>query len=154
MTMSSSPAATASSFASSRARRVAEMAALGLALGLALGFIGFGDYGELVRMFTLRDLRLFFTFGGAVAVTAIGLRLFVRAPLPKRTLHRSVPIGAALFGVGWALAGACPGIALVQLGEGTYPAALTLVGMLVGIRLYDAINARFLGWDAGGSCGR
>ena len=118
---------------STKAAQTMVRAALGLGLGLSLGFIGFGDYGELLRMFTLEDLRLYLTFGGAVAVTALGLQLFVKHPLPSRPMHRAVPIGAALFGIGWALSGACPGIALVQIGEGTMVGLVTLAGMLVGI---------------------
>jgi uncharacterized membrane protein YedE/YeeE len=137
---------------SDRAAQIAFRGALGLALGVSLGFIGFGDYGELARMFTFQDLRLYFTFGGAVLVTAIGLRLFVQQPLPTTPMHRAVPIGAALFGAGWALAGACPGIGLVQIGEGTMPAAVTFAGMLLGMRAYDYVNARWLRWGVG-SCG-
>jgi len=137
---------------SSRSVQVVVRSALGLALGISLGFIGFGDYGELSRMFTLRDIRLYLTFGGAVAVTAVGLRYFVPYSLPARPMHRAVPVGAALFGVGWALGGACPGIALVQLGEGTVAASVTLAGMFAGIRLYDWLNARWLHWGTR-SCG-
>jgi uncharacterized membrane protein YedE/YeeE len=103
-------------------------------------------------MFTFADLRLLLTFAGAVTITGIGLRFLAR-PMPSRPMHRGVVIGGALFGVGWALTGACPGIALVQLGEGTLAAAFTLGGMLLGIRAYDAVNARWLRWDAAGPCG-
>ena len=137
---------------SPRARMLAVQCAAGLALGLSLSFIGFGDYGELHRMFTFADLRLLLTFAGAVAITGIGLRLLVRAPLPRRTMHRGVVIGGMLFGAGWVLTGACPGIALVQLGEGTVAATVSLASMLAGIRAYEAVNARWLHWETG-SCG-
>jgi uncharacterized membrane protein YedE/YeeE len=128
--------------------------ATGAALGFSLGFIGFGDYGELHRMFTFADLRLFLTFAGAVVVTGLGLRFLVRSPLPSAPVHKSAVIGGACFGLGWVLTGACPGIALVQLGEGTLGAAFTLAGMLAGIRAYDAVNQRWLRWgDPDASCG-
>jgi uncharacterized protein len=133
-------------------RMVVVQCAAGLALGFSLAFIGFGDYGEVHRMFTFADLRLLLTFAGAVAVTGLGLRFLVRRPLPKRPMHRGVVIGGALFGVGWVLTGACPGIALVQLGEGTMAALVSLASMLAGIRVYDAVNERWLHWEIG-SCG-
>lgn len=103
-------------------------------------------------MFTLQDPRLYLTFAGAVVVTALGLRLLVRAPLEKTPLHRSVPIGSLLFGVGWALCGACPGIGLVGVGQGALPVAIALVGMIAGIRAFDFVNARWLRWQST-SCG-
>jgi uncharacterized membrane protein YedE/YeeE len=133
--------------------RLAVQVIAGAALGFSLGFIGFGDYGELHRMFTFADLRLFLTFAGAVVITGLGLRFLVRAPMPSRQVHKSVVVGGAFFGLGWVLTGACPGIALVQLGEGTLGAAITLAGMLLGIRACDAVNTRWLHWgDASGSC--
>ncbi|MCK6534131.1 MAG: YeeE/YedE family protein [Polyangiaceae bacterium] len=121
---------------------------LGFALGLALGFIGFGDFTEVHRMFTLQDARLYLTFAGAVGVTALGLRLFVRVPLESTRLHRSVPLGSVLFGVGWALCGACPGIGMVGVGQGALPVAVALGGMIVGIRAFDFVNARWLRWHS------
>jgi len=137
---------------SPRAKMLAVQCAAGLALGFSLSCIGFGDYGELHRMFTFADLRLLLTFVGAVAITGLGLRFLVRAPLPKQPMHRGVVMGGVLFGAGWVLTGACPGIAFVQLGEGTVAAAVSLASMLAGIRIYDAVNARWLHWEAG-SCG-
>ncbi len=131
---------------------LAVQCAAGAALGFSLALIGFGDYGELHRMFTFADLRLLLTFAGAVVITGVGLRFVVRAPLPRQPMRRGVVIGGALFGAGWVLTGACPGIALVQLGEGTVEAAVSLTSMLVGMRIYDAVNARWLHWEIG-SCG-
>ena len=48
---------------------------LGMTLGFSLSRIGFTDYGELSRMLSLRDLRLFFVFIGAVILTGIGFRV-------------------------------------------------------------------------------
>jgi uncharacterized membrane protein YedE/YeeE len=132
---------------SPRAKALAVQSAAGLALGFSLTCIGFGDYAELHAMFTFSDLRLLFTFAGAVVVVAIGLRALVPGRFPRRSIHRGTVIGAALFGLGWAISGACPGIALVQLGQGTLGALVTLGAMLAGIRGYDAVNARWLHWE-------
>ena len=114
-------------------RLLAAAAVPGLILGFSLGNIGFGDFAEVHHMFTFSDLRLFLTFCGGVAITAIGVALFRRRfSLPPRALHRGTVVGSALFGAGWALSGACPGIVLVQVGEGRLYGLLTLAGILAG----------------------
>jgi uncharacterized membrane protein YedE/YeeE len=55
--------------------------------------------------------------------------------------------GGALFGVGWALSGACPSIALVQLGEGQLGALVTLAGIFLGNLAYSAIHDRYFRWS-------
>jgi uncharacterized membrane protein YedE/YeeE len=136
----------------SRARQHALMAVFGLALGYALTRIGFGDFGEVHRLFLLQDLRLLYTFAGAVALCLPGFALlgrftrFTPRPLEKGTLP-----GGALFGLGWALTGACPAAALVQLGNGRLAAIATLTGIAAGSWLYGRIQSRWLHWDAG-SC--
>jgi hypothetical protein len=126
---------------------------LGLAFGFALSRIGFHDYAEVHRMFLLRDLRLIWTFAGAVLLCAVGVRLFLgRAAAGGGVLHRGVIPGSVLFGVGWALCGACPAIALVQLGQGQWNALWTVAGIVLGTAAYGQAHRRWLRWDVGG-CG-
>jgi len=106
----------------------------GALLGFSLSHIGFGDFGEVHRMFTFADLRLFLTFAGGVTLTALGTFWFSRRhALARRPLHRGTVVGSALFGLGWAVSGACPGIVLVQVGEGRLYGLLTLAGILGGV---------------------
>jgi uncharacterized membrane protein YedE/YeeE len=123
-------------------------AVAGLAFGASLTFIGFWDYGEVHRMFTLRDLRLLYTFAGAVALCALGFAA-LRARVPRRRLTAPMLVGAALFGLGWALTGACPAAALVQLGHGIAPASASLAGMAAGMWLFGRLRRRRPSWDAG-----
>jgi uncharacterized membrane protein YedE/YeeE len=103
-------------------------------------------------MLTFADLRLFLTFCGGVALTALVFRLVpLRRPLAPRPVHPGIVPGGVLFGVGWALTGACPAIPLVQVAEGKLWALATLAGVVVGTALYRAIHARFFRWDVG-SC--
>ena len=60
-------------------------------------------------------------------------------------------MGGVLFGAGWALTGACPSIALVQLGEGKLGALVTLVGIFAGNALYAAVHERYFRFSVG-SC--
>ena len=139
----------------SKTRENLTTAALGLTLGFVLSRIGFSSWDEVHAMFTFRDLRMFLAF--AVGVTVLGLAWLVIARTTgatwrPRRLHQGTIVGGVLFGAGWALGGACPGIALVQLGGGQLGAAVTLLGMLGGNWLYAAIHERWLRWPTEG-CG-
>ena len=123
----------------------------GLTLGFALSEAGFSDYAELHRMFTFQDPRLLLTFAGAVAVAMAGFALLCRGDiLPGRPIHRGTVPGGLLFGAGWALCGACPAIALVQIGEGRASAIATALGIGGGIFAAQAFR-RSWRWDSG-SC--
>jgi uncharacterized protein len=129
---------------------------IGFMMGLALSRIGFTNWDEVHKMFTFADLRLLFAFMGSVAVLAIGWMLIARLSSPKpvwspRLIHNGTLVGGALFGAGWALSGACPSIALVQLGEGQLGAVVTLTGIVTGNWLYSVVHQRYLNWSTG-SC--
>ena len=49
-------------------------------------------------------------------------------------------IGSTLFGVGWGLAGICPGPALVLLGTGTLKSVIFVVALLMGMALFELIG--------------
>jgi uncharacterized membrane protein YedE/YeeE len=122
----------------------------GLALGLVLGQAGFTDYGEIRRMFLLEDGRLLATYLGGVGVAGLGFAL-VRArlpPLPRRPVHAGTIPGGLLFGAGWALTGGCPGVLLVQLGEGKAAALATGLGVVAGTWLCQRFRER-VRWDTG-----
>ncbi|GDY32643.1 YeeE/YedE thiosulfate transporter family protein [Gandjariella thermophila] len=123
----------------------------GLALGYTVANIGFGDYGELNRMFTFQDLRMFLAFAGAVVIIAVAFALLRVRRTPGR-IHAGVIPGAVLFGTGWAISGGCPAIPIVQVASGYLPALVTIAGVVVGIRLCRWANARYFHLDRG-SCG-
>lgn len=124
---------------------------VGLALGFALSFIGFSRYDEVRSMFLFEDLRLLLTFLGAVVLSAVVFALS-KVPKSQEPFTKGLLPGGLLFGAGWALTGACPSIALVQLGEGYLPALFTVLGIVVGVWLHQKVRARLPGWTSGG-CG-
>lgn len=85
---------------------------------------------------------LVFVLCGAVGVTAIAFRFVLRQsrPVLDDTFHlprtqqidRRLILGAAIFGMGWGLAGYCPGPALVTLGAGLREAWYFVPAMLAG----------------------
>ncbi len=134
------------------APRLPLLALAGITLGATLHLTGFSSFDAVHRMFVLTDLRLLYTFGGAVAILAPLLPLLTRnVQFARKPFHPRVIIGSLIFGTGWALTGACPAVALVQIGEAKWPALLTLAGMIAGTFLFGLVNGRYLKWDSG-SC--
>lgn len=123
----------------------------GLTLGFVVSNIGFGDYAELNRMFTFQDLRMLFSFAGAVGIIVVMFALLRVRKTPGR-IHAGVVPGAILFGIGWAISGGCPAIPIIQLAGGYLPALITIVGVVVGVRLCRWANGKYFHLDRG-SCG-
>lgn len=88
------------------------------------------------------DPSLAFVMGGAVTVTALAFRFILHRPVPfygerfhlptLTQVDRKLLVGAALFGIGWGLAGYCPGPALATVLSGNSEAWLFVPAMLVG----------------------
>ena len=128
---------------------------IGLMLGATLAKVGFADYDQVFSMFTFSDLRMLITFmlaTGLAAVVFYVLKLSTQFELDQKHYHPGTVLGSVIFGAGWFFCGACPAIILVQLGQGKIIALISLIGMLVGIRLYRLMHARYFLWDTG-SCG-
>lgn len=126
------------------------LSAIGMCMGFALSRIGFSSWDEVHAMFTFADLRLVLAFMTAVALLVPTWRLVHRltgATWSPRKLHRGTLGGGLLFGLGWAVSGACPAIALVQLGEGQLGALLTLAGIFLGNFAYSLVHDRFFRWS-------
>ena len=131
-----------------------------LLLGTVFGFIlsrsGAADYGFIQGMFLFTELQLYGVIGVAVIVAAPGIWLIKRrgrtifgrpVKIELKALHRGNVVGGVLFGVGWSLAGMCPGPILVNIGEGKVYALAALAGALAGAGLlgsfYPAVQRSF-----------
>jgi uncharacterized membrane protein YedE/YeeE len=60
----------------------------------------------------------------------------------NRTIDARLVVGSVLFGVGWGLAGFCPGPALVALGAGYAKAAVFVAAMLAGMAAFAYLDSR------------
>jgi hypothetical protein len=138
---------------SARLRSHVTAGAFGLALGFVISAAGFSDWGEVHRMFSLGlfaegptagNLRLLLAFAGAVAVSMTGFWLLARRDqIPVKPIRTGTISGALAFGAGWAITGACPAAALVQVGEGKLAALATLCGILGGAWIHEKARRRF-----------
>lgn len=124
----------------------------GLLFGFILSRVGATQYDTIANMFLLRDFHLMGVIALAILVAGVGMALFRRyqvkapdgaplkiAPKPRKPGNL---LGGLLFGAGWALAGACPGTALAQLGEGSLVGLFTVLGIFLGTMLYRRVGAR------------
>jgi uncharacterized membrane protein YedE/YeeE len=59
-----------------------------------------------------------------------------------KAYHKGFIFGGAVFGIGWAITGACPGPIFAQIGTGAYPALFTLAGAICGSLLYHFNRSR------------
>ena len=127
----------------------------GLVFGIGLLLSGMANPAKVQGFLDLAgrwDPSLALVMGGAIAIGLIGFRLAhlkSRAllggamHLPKaRELDKPLVLGSLTFGIGWGLAGFCPGPALVSLGTGEVKAVVFVVAMLAGMGLFELLQRR------------
>ncbi len=119
---------------------------IGLVFGVGISISGMANPAKVLNFFDVAgtwDPSLMFVMGGAVIVTFVGYRLAFRraAPLaaPKFELptRRDIDLplvgGSAVFGIGWGIAGFCPGGALPALGTGKVEVAIFVAALIGGM---------------------
>lgn len=125
----------------------------GALFGLGLAMSGMTDPRRVLGFLDLFgefDPTLAFVLGGAVATTTLLFRFVLRRGSPVladtfqlsnlKEVDRKLLGGAALFGIGWGIAGYCPGPALAGLGIGSIEALWFIPAMLAGILLHRVVN--------------
>lgn len=125
----------------------------GLVFGIGLIASGMTNPAKVKGFLDLAgawDPSLGLVMGGAIAVASGAFALArrrerswtgQRMELPRATVIDARLLGGGvLFGVGWGLAGYCPGPALVALGGGSGSAALFVAAMLAGLVLHDTLH--------------
>lgn len=124
--------------------------AAGLIFGLGLIASGMTDPSKVLGFLDLAgtwDPSLAFVMAGAISIGAIAfgiargwsaslLGLKMRIPT-ARHLDRRLIGGSVLFGIGWGIAGLCPGPALVTVGMGETGGVLFFAAMLAGMGLFE-----------------
>ena len=132
--------------------RIAEFV-VGLIFGIGLILAGMTDPGKVIGFLDLSgswDPSLALVMGGAICVgffafavartrTTAFLGGAMHLPKPGQ-VDRKLVAGSLMFGVGWALAGFCPGPALVSVGAGHWQAAVFVLAMVVGMLALDWLS--------------
>ena len=127
----------------------------GLVFGLGLIVSGMANPAKVIGFLDLAgrwDPSLALVMAGAIAVGAIAFALartrsasFLDAPMRLPTdkqIDRRLLAGALVFGVGWGIAGFCPGPALVAIGMGSAKAVVFVVAMLAGMGIFQIAKKR------------
>ncbi|SDN30498.1 DUF6691 family protein [Polaromonas sp. JS666] len=127
----------------------------GLVFGLGLIVSGMANPAKVLGFLDLAgswDPSLAFVMAGAIAVGFFAFLLAkkrrlsllgaeMKLPAAGR-IDRRLMAGSLLFGVGWGLAGFCPGPGLVALGMGEPKAAVFVLAMLAGMATFELIERR------------
>ncbi|KZY28846.1 hypothetical protein A3754_06115 [Alcanivorax sp. HI0083] len=129
--------------------------AAGLIFGLGLLLAGMANPAKVLAFLDITgnwDPSLALVMGGAIAVSAIGFYLTRQRSAPlfgdsfqvptNRKLDKRLVLGALGFGVGWGLAGFCPGPALVALGTGSLKAVVFVAAMLIGMMIFEMLERK------------
>ena len=127
---------------------------IGLVFGVGIAISGMANPTKVLNFFDLAgtwDPSLAFVMGGALIVTFIGYRFVLKRPAPllsvsfqlptRRDLDMPLIAGSAVFGVGWGIAGFCPGGALPALGTGRMEVFAFVAALLVGIFAAKVLQA-------------
>jgi uncharacterized membrane protein YedE/YeeE len=127
--------------------------AAGALFGVGLAMSGMTDPRRVLGFLDVAgdfDPALLFVLGGAVATTMLLFRFVLRRGSPVLAprfqlpgvarVDRKLLGGAALFGIGWGIAGYCPGPALAGLGIASVEALWFVPAMLAGMLLHRLVN--------------
>lgn len=127
----------------------------GLVFGLGLIVSGMANPAKVLGFLDLAgdwDPSLALVMGGAIAVGLFAFRVaekrsrsLLGAPMKlpgSGRIDRRLVAGSILFGMGWGLAGFCPGPGLVALGMGEPKAAVFVIAMLAGMALFELVEKR------------
>lgn len=101
-------------------------------------FQSFHMYG-VIGSAVITGMILFYFFNKGSIKTYLGKQIEIEPK--KKGIYRNI-IGGIIFGLGWALAGACPGPMFILLGKGALAIGIVIIGGLIGAFLYHAIKSR------------
>lgn len=125
----------------------------GLVFGIGLIVSGMADPSKVLGFLDLVGLwdpSLGFVMAGAIGIGLVAFAIakrrtqsFLGAPMKlpdARGIDRRLVGGSLLFGVGWGVAGFCPGPALVAVGMGEAKAIIFVAAMLVGMGIFELME--------------
>ncbi|WP_313114994.1 DUF6691 family protein [Aequorivita sediminis] len=126
-----------------------------LIVGIFFGIIMFkseaASWFRIYEMFQFGSFHMYGIMGSALAIGIIGVQLIKRKNIkpvdggemrlqPKEKGFSRYMIGGIIFGLGWALSGACPGPMYVLAGAGYFSILIVILGALLGTFLYGLIK--------------
>ncbi len=126
-------------------------------VGLLFGIIMFKSQAvswyRIFEMFRFESFHMYGIIGTAVALGLVAVQLIKRYKMkdvdgveitftPKHKSYWRYILGGTIFGLGWALSGACPGPMFVLVGTGVWSILIVIAGALIGTFLYGLLRAK------------
>ena len=131
---------------------------MGIYFGIVLVKTQVVSWFQIHDMFLFKSAYMYLVITSAIVVGAISVFLIRRLGartvsgeaivVKQRPFHKGVVFGGTLFGMGWAITGACPGPIYAQIGAGTLLTIVTFLGAMTGLYLYAYLQPRLphTGW--------
>jgi uncharacterized membrane protein YedE/YeeE len=127
---------------------------LGIAFGIVLTRAEVLSWFRIQEMFRFQSFRMYGIIGSAIAMAAVSIFLIKNSGLtsasgeaiaiPRKTLGTVAryAVGGTIFGLGWALTGACPGPLFALVGSGVSVMAVAVLSALLGTWFYGLLRPR------------
>lgn len=110
------------------------------------------SWHRINKMFLFQEAHMYLIIGTAVIIGIISMLIIKRFEVKTikgdpiqyepKPFNKGTIYGGTLFGIGWAITGACPGPIYAQLGAGEWMAGFTLIGALAGVYLYGYLRPK------------
>ncbi|KEY19053.1 DUF6691 family protein [Kaistella antarctica] len=128
-----------------------------LAVGIFFGIVMYkseaASWFRIYEMFHFASFHMYGIIGSAVIIGLIGVQLIKRNDIkafdnqemcltPKKLGIYRYLIGGTIFGLGWALTGACPGPMFVLAGAGFYSILVVIAGSILGTLAYGLLHKK------------
>lgn len=124
---------------------------IGIFFGIGMFKSGAASWYRIYEMFQFDSFHMYGIIATALSLSIVAtvlikkykLKDFNKQPIIFINKTKSIPrylIGGSLFGLGWALAGACPGPMFAILGAGFLPVLFCIAGALIGTWLYGLVQ--------------
>jgi uncharacterized protein len=126
---------------------------IGILFGIILSKSEVVSWYRIYEMFKFQSVHMYGVIGSAVFVSMIFMQLFKKGTIKNymgqqivtseknKGLIRTL-VGGTIFGLGWALAGACPGPMFVLIGHGITSILIVLLGATLGAFIYGILSKK------------
>ncbi len=126
---------------------------VGIVFGIVLTKSEAISWYRIYEMFKFQSFHMYGIIGSAVSISMIFMFLFKKGAIKdylgnqilikekKKGFIRTL-VGGTIFGLGWALAGACPGPIFVLLGNGVISILIVLLGAVLGAFIYGLLSKK------------
>ncbi len=124
----------------------------GIVFGIILTKSEVISWFRIHDMFLFKEAHMYLIIGSAILTGAASILVLKKLRATKliakelnlkgKDEHRGTIIGGVIFGIGWAITGACPGPIFAQIGAGEYAAFVTLAGAVAGTAIYYSLKSK------------